>query len=653
VTGTPQPLAPMHRPHPVSGWFLLAAAVLTASGCSPTRRRADATQLAAALLVERFELGDTTIGRPAASVAVASLPGADALPPPPPLLPPVVLPPAVPVTADAPPVALAGSPVLASNGPAPSGTAVEDLPPPPPPAPLPDPDSPAGRVAMATDVVVASAPDAEATPEEASALPAGPSVETPVAAPLAERTADPADAVPMGDRLPPPPVDVPPPAPATDLLPIYVGDERGRPAPALPETAPFAPASAPEGVPPPVAPVQPPAPVTIETLEAPTPTPPLAPREVTATAPAPAVSPAVLPPAEDVVAAPGTRVSIAELVRREMAAAADAAEAAEPAAAPAAPAPSRPAPVAPPVAAVPASVPTPPVVIDAAPASSPGDPDAVPFPTARLVGGPPADLPNLHASGGPGAAKALPEPPTSLAPLPDLPAADLAGDGEGTTEIGARDPIDDDFPTPDADPAPQGTEAPVAAPTFSPPASVPPAPRAGGSTAPAPVPPTGSPAPSAGNVGPREGFQFTAPATSREALVAAHVKALRADPEGRDRQCWPVELVRTVPAATALQKGARPALVVFYDDRAKASRLAAADLWPVVLEVESKVDLILVDLTPGGPRALTDDERRLVRRYYLGYVPTTVVLGSDRVPRLLKSERVDPALVRAASLEAK
>jgi hypothetical protein len=65
------------------------------------------------------------------------------------------------------------------------------------------------------------------------------------------------------------------------------------------------------------------------------------------------------------------------------------------------------------------------------------------------------------------------------------------------------------------------------------------------------------------------------------------------------------------------------------------------------------VDFVLVDLTPGSAKPLTDDERRLVRRYYLGYVPTTVVLGSDRVPRLLKSERVDPALVRAAAIEAK
>ena len=93
--------------------------------------------------------------------------------------------------------------------------------------------------------------------------------------------------------------------------------------------------------------------------------------------------------------------------------------------------------------------------------------------------------------------------------------------------------------------------------------------------------------------------------------------------------------------------------MIFYDDTAPASRLSAAELWPVVLEIEGRVDLVLVDLTPGPSHSLTDDERRLVRRYYLGYVPTTVVLSSDRTPRLLKSERVEPAVVRAAATEAK
>ena len=146
------------------------------------------------------------------------------------------------------------------------------------------------------------------------------------------------------------------------------------------------------------------------------------------------------------------------------------------------------------------------------------------------------------------------------------------------------------------------------------------------------------------------GFEFGSP---RETLVAKHVAALRANPDDAAVQCFPKELTRTVPAATALAKGERPVLVLFYDDTARSSRLAAADLWPVLLEVEPTVDVVLVDLTPGPRRALSDDERRLVRRYYLGYVPTTVVLTSERTPRLLKSERVEPALVRAACLEAK
>jgi hypothetical protein len=72
----------------------------------------------------------------------------------------------------------------------------------------------------------------------------------------------------------------------------------------------------------------------------------------------------------------------------------------------------------------------------------------------------------------------------------------------------------------------------------------------------------------------------------------------------------------------------------------------------VILEIEDKVDLTLVDLTPGTSRP-TDEEKLLVRHYYLGYVPTTVVLTSDRSTRLMKSERVSPALLKAAALEAK
>jgi hypothetical protein len=141
--------------------------------------------------------------------------------------------------------------------------------------------------------------------------------------------------------------------------------------------------------------------------------------------------------------------------------------------------------------------------------------------------------------------------------------------------------------------------------------------------------------------------------STRDEKIAKHVAALKSNPDDAGLACWPKELVRTAPASAARAKGERPVLLVFYDDTAKASRLAAADLWPVVLQVEGRVDLVLVDLTPGPGHTLTDDEKKLVRRYYTGYVPTTVVLSSDRVPRLLKSERVESALVRAACLEAK
>jgi hypothetical protein len=131
------------------------------------------------------------------------------------------------------------------------------------------------------------------------------------------------------------------------------------------------------------------------------------------------------------------------------------------------------------------------------------------------------------------------------------------------------------------------------------------------------------------------------------------VRALRSRPDDAQLPCWPSDLARSVPASKALEKSDRPCLVIFYDETARASRLAAADLWPIVFELESKIELVLVDLTPGTRRTPSDAERKLTRKYYLGYVPTTVVLTSERTPRLLKSERVDAALVRAALLEAK
>jgi len=191
---------------------------------------------------------------------------------------------------------------------------------------------------------------------------------------------------------------------------------------------------------------------------------------------------------------------------------------------------------------------------------------------------------------------------------------------------------------------------PPPAPVFSAPDPLPTAPR---DTSP-PAPATSEPAAATPAVPPAEPRDPTAFVFSTRAeKVTKHVAAIRANPDDASLACWPRDLLRVAPASAARQKGDRPVLLVFYDDTARASRLAAADLWPVVLDVESRVDFVIVDLTPGPGHTLSDDEKKLVRRFYTGYVPTTVVLSSDRVPRLLKSERVEPALVRAACLEAK
>jgi hypothetical protein len=207
----------------------------------------------------------------------------------------------------------------------------------------------------------------------------------------------------------------------------------------------------------------------------------------------------------------------------------------------------------------------------------------------------------------------------------------LASDAVPSSDTGA------DLRAPARTPDPSAAEA-------SPAPAPPPAPRGQIVHGDPPVPP--------------RSFTFQAP---RQKAVHDHAQALRASPDDPSRPCWPADLVRRSPASTVLEAGERPAVIVFYDDTARASRLAAADLLPVVAELESRLDLVLVDLTPG--RSLSEEERKLVRRYYLGYVPTTVVLSAgrprvegapgapapqDRRIRLLKSERVDPAVVRAA-----
>lgn len=280
---------------------------------------------------------------------------------------------------------------------------------------------------------------------------------------------------------------------------------------------------------------------------------------------------------------------------------------------------------------------TPPTPLPPEHPALPGDPDAVPAPTLP----PPPDVPVLPP--------AIPETPTA----PEAPAARPEAEtpkfvppeeptAPGTAGHAPRRPSQPpDLPSP----------APSPPPGEGPPDGAPPSGLGSPDAAPLPAAP-GSPDGAAGAGSPEkpgDEFRFTPP---RERRVNEHVKALKANPDDVSFPCWPRDMVRTAPASTAFEKGDRPVLVVFYDDGARASRLAAADLWPVVLALEARIEFVPVDLTPGAKRGLTDDERRLFRKYYLGYVPTTVVLSPDRTLRLLKSERVDPALVRAALEEA-
>ena len=320
---------------------------------------------------------------------------------------------------------------------------------------------------------------------------------------------------------------------------------------------------------------------------------------------------------------------------------------------PAAPAGPEPAGIAPPPDDVPTGIAPPP---DAPPVASPPPvPPAPPAPIARVEPRPEAATP---ASPTPSPAPAPKEEPGSPdgdapAPAPSTPA-----------------PV----PAAVAPPTPPAPSAPPAPPAPPVPAALPPVPVDPAPTAPAPAPlvperpaprgeivpaPTAAPAPkpeeTTGPVDGRgvdrrdPGFVFSG-TESREKRVAAHVAALKREDD--TSPCWPKDLVKSVPAAKALAKGDRPLVLIFYDDTARASRLSAAELWPVVLEIEDRVDLCVVDLTPGTSRP-TDEEKLLVRHYYLGYVPTTVVLTSERATRLMKSERVSPTLLKAAALEAK
>jgi hypothetical protein len=160
--------------------------------------------------------------------------------------------------------------------------------------------------------------------------------------------------------------------------------------------------------------------------------------------------------------------------------------------------------------------------------------------------------------------------------------------------------------------------------------------------------PAQSPAPApSGEPDERAGFTFSG---TPEERAKVHANRLLAAPEDPTVRGYPAEVVRRADAGVALGQGPKPVVILFYDDTARASNLQAAEFLPVLARHRDAVDVVAVDVS--SQTTWTPDEKRLVRRFYVAYVPTTVVLGAsapgaERKPLLLKYQRISGAMLDA------
>jgi hypothetical protein len=138
---------------------------------------------------------------------------------------------------------------------------------------------------------------------------------------------------------------------------------------------------------------------------------------------------------------------------------------------------------------------------------------------------------------------------------------------------------------------------------------------------------------------------FTPPA---ERQAQAHADRLRASPGDAALTGYPADIVTRASADVALAPGAKPVVVLFYADNARASHLQAAELLPLLVRWREKIDVVPVDVSAGAQPRWTPSERKLVRSYYLSYVPTTVVLSTERKFLMLQYQRVSAPMVEAA-----
>jgi hypothetical protein len=149
--------------------------------------------------------------------------------------------------------------------------------------------------------------------------------------------------------------------------------------------------------------------------------------------------------------------------------------------------------------------------------------------------------------------------------------------------------------------------------------------------------------PPAGGEGAPPGFQFSPPEEKR---AEEHADRLRADPGNAALHGYPEDLVKSVAASVALESGLRPLVIVFYDDTSRASHLQAAEFLPLLVRRRDRLDVLLIDVAASA--RWTAAERKLVRKYYGGYVPTTIALTADRRPLLHQYHRISAAVLEAA-----
>lgn len=117
-----------------------------------------------------------------------------------------------------------------------------------------------------------------------------------------------------------------------------------------------------------------------------------------------------------------------------------------------------------------------------------------------------------------------------------------------------------------------------------------------------------------------------------------HARRLLASPGNPKLAAYPAGLLTRADPAVALESGHRPVVLLFYDNASRSSDLQAAEFLPLLVGYTNRVDVIPIDVNASN--AWSAAERKLVLKYYMSVVPTTVVLAANRSPLLLKFQRI-------------